>query len=70
MNERPKAVELAATIQQSMDALVAELAAHERDLLPPILEMVIVGAARAGGNRQQRELYWIADEALRRTAKR
>jgi hypothetical protein len=63
----PRAVELAATIQASMDELAGIMAAQDPELAAPALERVIAGAVENGGRWRQCDLYWIADEALRRT---
>ena len=66
----PRSIALAASIQASMDQLSAELGRHDPELLAPVLERVLAGAVEQSGQWRQDQLYWIADEALRRAAKR
>ena len=66
----PRSVALAVSIQSSMDELASELARHDPELLAPVLERVLAGAVEQSGQWRQDQLYWIADEALRRAAKR
>lgn len=66
----PRPVALAVAIQANMDELAGELVRHDPELLAPALEQVLAGAVEHRGRGRQSDLYWIADEALRRTAKR
>jgi hypothetical protein len=66
----PRAIELAASIQASMDELAGIMAAQDPELAAPALERVLAGAVQHAGRWRQCDLYWIADEALRRTQKR
>jgi hypothetical protein len=69
MND-PRPVILAASIQAHIDELASLIASHDSNLVAPIMEQILVRVAEGSKRRRQTDLYWIADEALRRASRR
>lgn len=52
------------------DEFACHLAAVDPELAAPVLERVFTEAIEHRGRGRQSDLYWIADEALRRASRR
>ncbi|MCC6948832.1 MAG: hypothetical protein IT539_13775 [Bradyrhizobiaceae bacterium] len=66
MTELTRPAELAASIQANMDELAGIIAAQDPELVAPAVEQVLADAVRHSGRWRQDQLFWIADEVLRR----